>query len=402
MMEAEKNKKIGCLAAIGGFLFSMCVIILIFIMIVIISAVQSANPHRDSDKRSADQRMTEYYGEEFTLVSTDQRGGEEDITVWTLHDSKGNECSAVSKLIMNAPGNSSYYYFDDYGAVLKSQTPAMQRLLAQTKFPVRYEFNTISHDFSKDSDSHWIIEVENFEDIPDALHLALDTVTAEDSLLPEVDGSRTIYWHSMQPFVQLGVQEMGVFPFDTQENAAEYDFDALLTDAQHKFCDWCRENGQADKIPDEMTLEYPPDGVYQMQTDAGVVKLPLDWDAEQNGWLITGENASKDAVSLHGEPYLIDVLRRGEIEVYQYDRGDFYHYNVSYRNHDIILWCQSGYGIYEIARGSNTIGDSTHAFVRMTEEELQKLFGITFEADPLTMTGTLHYAKQTPESEPEA
>ena len=59
----------------------------------------------------------------------------------------------------------------------------------------------------------------------------------------------------MQPFVQPGVQKMGIFPFDTQENASDYDYDALLTDAQRKFCDWCRENVQADKIPDEMTLD---------------------------------------------------------------------------------------------------------------------------------------------------
>ena len=121
--------------------------------------------------------------------------------------------------------------YDDYIVRQQELTPAVQRLLAQSDFAVSYQTTLGVETAYYDNYPYcrWVIAVEDYEDIPDALTLALDTVSAEDSRLPKTEFWRRKNWGSIPPEVQLGTEPLAVFSFHDEEG---YDYDSVLEQAQ--------------------------------------------------------------------------------------------------------------------------------------------------------------------------
>ena len=84
-----------------------------------------------------------------------------------------------------------------------------------------------------------MIAVEKYEDIPNALTLALDTVSAEDSKLPKSEFWRRQNWGSIPPEVQLGTEPLAIFSFHNEEG---YDYDAVLNEVQLRFAKQLLQN----------------------------------------------------------------------------------------------------------------------------------------------------------------
>lgn len=207
----------------------------VFLIVFLTGLWQPSIIDCDPNKSSPEIRMAEFYGGTFTLLSA-KPTPPNDFMVWTMQDSSGLECHASRSKEYSVNRDIERMY-DDYYVLQHLQTPAMQRLIAQKDFQISYQSElgqkyVVGNDYPT---CRWVIGIENYEDIPAALRLALDTVTAEDSVLPPAEFHRTDYWYSLQPMIQLGFQDLGTYAFSDTENIRTYDYDAELEKAQARF-----------------------------------------------------------------------------------------------------------------------------------------------------------------------
>ncbi len=230
----KKDKRFLVAASIGSGLLTLAGLAVIAFMVIL----PFHKPKSGPDVRIPPLRMADYYGEKFSLISRRQVDSYDDIIIYTLKDSNGLECHAVY--------GKDYCYssfkhrtYDDYRVQLQEQTPAVQRLLAQDVYQVFYQSNLGQVTAFNDDypDCRWVIMVDDYNEIPNALHLALDTVTAEDSKLPDSEFWLADNWGSLAPEIQLGTEELAVLPFHDPDG---YDFDALLKQAQKRYLDLYR------------------------------------------------------------------------------------------------------------------------------------------------------------------
>ncbi len=213
------DKKLLIIAAvvINGFASLLGVLV---ILLVIVNYPNTA-PHLV---------MEQIYGEKFKPVSKKHVSSLYNLNLYTMRSESGIICHAA-RGDDRGEGMPRHRTYDDYCVRQQELTPAVRRLLHQSDFAVSYETNLGEQTAYYDIYPYcrWVIAVENYEDIPDALTLALETVSAEDSRLPQSDFWRRENWGSIPPEVQLGTEPLAVFSFHCDEG---YDYDAVLEQAQ--------------------------------------------------------------------------------------------------------------------------------------------------------------------------
>ena len=263
--------------------------VIAFILLVIFLVMLSnwRRPDRDSDTRSPEIRMSEYYGETFTLTGTKKT---ESFTIWTMQDSAGNECHAACGRDYDA-GFGIYRIYDDYRVVQQMQTPAVQRLLNQERFHVRYDSEIgINAAFLEDlPDCCWVIEFNDDNDLAAAVQLALDTVMAEDSLLPPPEIYRSKYWRSIVPTVMLCPADYKSrfdpfyepYEFSDSANAGQhkYDYETELNAVQERYSNYVRYKNKDVQQPEEAVLAHPESGICQIQCVDAAPEPALTWDS---------------------------------------------------------------------------------------------------------------------------
>ncbi len=193
----------------------------ILVILIIIFNYPNCAPHKV---------MEQIYGEKFVPISKKHISSLYYFNLYTLRSESGLICH-VARGDDRGEGVPRQRTYDDYIVRQQELTPAVQRLLAQSDFAVSYQTTLGVETAYYDNYPYcrWVIAVEDYEDIPDALTLALDTVSAEDSSLPKTEFWRRKNWGSIPPEVQLGTEPLAVFSFHDEEG---YDYDAVLEQAQ--------------------------------------------------------------------------------------------------------------------------------------------------------------------------
>ena len=344
----------------------------------------------DPDLRSVEERMEVYYGEDFTVISTQNSGDYKDITLWTLQDSSGNECHAAHGLNFWGDFRGHYVTCDDYHVIELMQTPAVQKLLDQKEIDVSSE-TTIGKDSDFNGESpyySWIVEVESYDDIPAALQLALDTVTSEDSRIPHEDGSRSEYWYSVWPTIRLRKDkiDLGTFDFSGPNDSNEYDYQAALNDAQIKWCDYYRKKHMEELLPEEALRAYPASGVYTLQYKSETLELPLSWDEKKRYYTID-EHYKPD----NQYPIADNLLKLLDVCGFQIEKQeDALEYSYVVHDKDDMIYLQRNKSTNHTSLKSRrgTIKDNSSK-LELNEKQLEEIFGITFEIDPVSMRGEI-------------
>ena len=184
--------------------------------------------------------MEQIYGEKFTPLSKEHISSLYNFNLYTMRSESGLICHAA-RGDDRGEGVPRQRTYDDYCVRQQEQTPAVQRLLSQKEFAVSYQTTLGQQTAYYDNYPYcrWVIAVEKYEDIPNALTLALDTVSAEDSKLPKSEFWRRQNWGSIPPEVQLGTEPLAIFSFHNEEG---YDYDAVLNEVQLRFAKQLLQN----------------------------------------------------------------------------------------------------------------------------------------------------------------
>ena len=204
--KSKSRRKTSC----SGILLACVVGVVITVLSVALAVllIGSKNGRESEDNRPVTDRMAALYGVPFAEISMQQQDTYGKFELWTLQDSSGTECH-VSRVQDYDWSTQMIRCYDDYRVKQQEQTPAVQRLLAQTDFRVIYESGIGRTAFNEDVPGCcWKILAENDDDILKAEALARETVMAEDSRLPQHDVFNGLpreecFWVSMEPYVSV-------------------------------------------------------------------------------------------------------------------------------------------------------------------------------------------------------
>ena len=378
-MTAKGKKTLGIIGIVLLSVFALCVGLIVMLAAVIYI---SPAPEKDPDRRDVAVRMEEYYGEPFRVIDTKEPEDSDRITLWTLEDSHGVRCHAARGLDYDG-GSMVWRTYDDYRVMQLMQIPAADQLLTQERFTVIPQ-NDLGQctAFNADYPAYcWIVDVRNYNDLADALHLTLKAVSA----LPADEGEivwRDAHWGSIAPKFCIGTSRYAEY-----QPGAEYDEASELYRIQERFCDECRRNGEEERLPQGTENQHPKSGTYTLKYHEDTLELPLLWDAEKRCFILQ-EREDPDEKDYPVVPNLLslldvcgfDVRRTKDAFTYEYEthyQGDVIYIRRSFTTHDTAV---------DGTRGWFT---SDHSYIELNENQIEQLFGITFEIDPQTMTGKI-------------
>lgn len=384
----------GIKSKIGGiirvFLLSFGALLLLAVIApIVLLLFDHREVETDSNKRSLTERMTEYYGEPFALVSTERTGGAEGYLLSILQDSQGRTCS-VSQIEEYDDGRTLLRAYDDYRGVQLTSAPAIQALTTQKRFPVTYFSETnMGMRGNNTPVCGWRMDVKKYDDLADVLTLVFDTLNDDACQLADNSFWRSEYWVSLSPVIRIGTQHFAEYAFPVSGQPAAYDYEESLAELQQSFCDWCIRTKQPELLPESARAAHPETGTYTFDLGYESLDIHLSWDENKECVYFDGE-------SVEGLPdyppcnKIIGLLCVCGYDFETYDDGSAHGWHTRSHGRDVIICMEQTTKECYVFDDQYEYSCSSEGFV-ISEKELERFFGVRLEAYPETMTAQLTY-----------
>lgn len=381
-----------------------------FVFILLLVGCEQGNDFTDEE---ALEYLKQRYGCDFELISVerinrshryyvDERmapvptesilSDDDDDIIYTFRDENGLE-SHMCKILHNGYPTVYYINDEDYATQYLMSKPKLYEKLTNSSFTCEY-VNPLGIDDAVNF-TGFELSIKCYDEIADAVAFVHEVISQQSELLPDKDCNKDLRnrFYSVYPRISIQTEDgafgLVIIPFLTEKDSEISNVEELTKKAEREYVNLVRNGQISETLPNEVLENIPTEKIQNITFQGEIVLDAMYYNPDWGCYFLwdNGKSAS-------GNDYGIYYKKLSKLLEKLGYTTDLREDSISWSNdencviiehEDNVFTCTKNGKVYEYKGEISQIAN----VLKLTEHDLEFLFGITFEFNQIEATGEI-------------